>query len=364
MVQAHLMLRRLCLSLGLGLCAAAQAGTTPWHIEASGPETAPASIQSAQVSPGPSPVVVAVIDSGVIAEHPALHGVLLPGFDMVSGRINLRGARSDNFAPDPRDATCEQRLVSSSFRTHGTEVAGLIAGNGHDHMWGVNPRARILPVRIFSTCGMSPDDMIDAIRWAAGLKVEGVGVNPYPAKVINLSITGGNAHCRRDLQKAIDAVRARGTFVVAAAGNNFQKPLAEPANCEGVISVGAVSAENKIENYSALDARTSIYTTGGGPALRVSQPWSLNKLRVATAESGALGGERLIVADKGIGTSFAAPVVSGFLSLWLSLNPHVQPQDWDVHVSSFIREIPKLDKCTECNPRGLVASEFLIKLSK
>lgn len=366
MVQTHLILQRLCLSLGLslGLHATSQAGATPWHLEANGPETAPASIQSAQVSPGPYPVVVAVIDSGVIAEHPALKGILLPGFDMVSGRLNLRGTRSANFAPDPRDATCEQRLVSSSFRTHGTEVAGLIAGNGHDHMWGVNPRARILPVRIFSTCGMSPDDMMDAIRWAAGLKVEGTPVNPYPAKIINLSITGGNARCRRELQRTIDTVRSRGIFVVAAAGNNFQKPLAEPANCEGVISVGAVSAENKIENYSALDPRTSIYTTGGGPALRVNQPWTNNKLRVATAEATASGGERLIVSDKAIGTSFAAPVVSGFLSLWLSLNPHVQPQDWDVHVSSFIRDVPKLDKCSDCNPRGLVVSEFLIKLPK
>ena len=139
------------------------AGPAPWHMEPNGPETAPASIQSASISPGPSSVVVAVIDSGVIAEHPALNGVLLPGFDMVGGRLNLRGARSSNFAPDPRDATCGQKLVSSSFRTHGTEVASLIAGNGYENMWGINPRARIVPVRIFGTCGMSPEDLVDAI---------------------------------------------------------------------------------------------------------------------------------------------------------------------------------------------------------
>ncbi len=208
------------------------------------------------------------------------------------------------------------------------------------------------------------EDMIDAIRWAAGLKVEGIPSNAYPANVINISITGGATQCRPELQKAVNAARKNGTFVVAAAGNNFQKPLAEPANCDGVISVGALSAENKIENYSALDSRTTIYTTGGGPALRVSQPWAHNKLKVATAEPSMLGGERLIVMDKGIGTSFAAPVVSGFLSLWLSLNPNLKPQDWDAHVDSFVRQVPRLEKCADCNPRGLVASDILIKLSK
>ena len=40
-------------------------------------------------------------------------------------------------------------------------------------------------------------------------------------------------------------------FVVAAVGNTYGKKLAEPANCDGVISVGAVDAENNIEGYSA-----------------------------------------------------------------------------------------------------------------
>lgn len=352
------------LFLSYGLSQDTHAGTTPWHIEASGPATSPASVQSAPISPGSHAVVVAVIDSGVIAEHPALNGVLLPGFDMVAARLNLRGARSPNFAPDAREATCDQKLVSSSFRTHGTEVASLIAGNGYDNMWGVNPRARIVPVRIFSTCGMSPDDMIDAIRWAAGLKVEGATNNPNPAKVINVSIAGGTNQCRPDLQKAIDAARQAGSFVVAAAGNNFQRPLAEPANCTGVISVGALSAENKIENYSALDSRTTIYTTGGGPTLRVNSHWAVNKLKVATAESTSNGNERLIVADKGIGTSFAAPVVSGFLSLWLSYNPNLRPHEWEAHMNSFVRQVPRIEKCIDCNPRGLVASDALMRLSK
>lgn len=340
------------------------ADTVPWYLEADSPNVAPASIHSAAMTPGAAPITVAVIDSGVIAEHPALKGALLPGYDMVAAQRNLRGERSGNFAPDPRDASCGQKIVSSSFRTHGTEVASLIAGNGYENAWGINPQAKILPVRIFSTCGMSPEDMIDAIRWSAGLSVTGVPANPHPAKVINISIAGGAAQCRMELQKAIDGVIRAGVFVVAAAGNNFQRPLTEPANCEGVISVGAVSAENKIENYSALDSRTSIYTAGGGPTLSVNHHWAKNKLRVASSELSLGGSERLIVADKGVGTSFAAPLVSGFLSLWLSYRPNASPQDWATYVDSFVRQVPRLEKCADCNPRGLVVQESFMRRSK
>ncbi len=352
------------LMAGTGWFSTAFADVLPWYLEADGLHVAPASIRSAATSPGPVTVTVAVIDSGIIAEHPALKGALLPGYDMVTAQRSLRGSRSTNFAPDPRDATCGQKVVSSSFRTHGTEVASLIAGNGYEHAWGVNPQAKILPVRIFSTCGMSPDDMVDAIRWAAGLPVSGTPINAHPAKVINISIAGGASQCRPELQKAIDGAIKTGAFVVAAAGNNFQRPLAEPANCDGVISVGALSAENKIENYSALDPRTSIYTAGGGPNLAINHHWGMNKLRVASAEAGPSGNERFIVADKGVGTSFAAPLVSGFLSLWLSHHPNAVPQDWSSYVDSFVRQVPRLEKCADCNPRGLVVPENIMRRIK
>lgn len=365
MVQTSLIrTTHLCLGLVAGLMwmATPDAGaqSLPWYLEADQQGAAPAAIKTAPYKPGPHPVTVAVIDSGVIAEHPALQGVLVPGYDMVSGAQNLRGGRSPNFAPDARDASCGRKITSSSFRTHGTEVASVVAGNGHEGMWGVNPTAKILPIRLFSTCGMAVQDMSDAIRWAAGLPVEGVPSNPHPARVINLSISGGAPNCRPQLQAAVDAVMARGSFVVAAAGNNFQKPLTEPGNCEGVISVGAVSAQNQIERYSALDSRISIYTTGGGPPLNVAATWASNKLRVATEDIGFTGSPRLIVADRGVGTSFAAPLVSGFIALWLSHQPRVQPGDWNNMISAFARQVPPLENCAGCNPLGLVASPKLL----
>ena len=334
----------------------------PWHLGSSQPNNAaPSAINTVNIKPGPHQIVVAVIDSGVIASHPSLNGQLLPGYDMLSAPNNLRGGRSTDFSPDARDARCGQRLVSGAFRTHGTEVASLIAANGVDGVYGVNPSARVLPIRLFGACSMSRTDLLDSIAWAAGFPVVGVPDNPYPANVINMSIAGGLPVCGADLQKLINRVIEKKVFIVAAAGNNFHKPLPEPANCNGVFSVGAVDAENNIEVYSALDPRTSLYAPGGGKRLSANANWAVNKLMVATYDLDFLGNERSAALERGVGTSFAAPVVAGFISLWLSHHPNKQPSDLANDLPKFLRQVPTLEKCADCIPKGLAASTGVVQ---
>ena len=342
---------------------AATAQNFPWHLGASQKNEAyaPSAINTSHIKPGPHQVVVAVIDSGVIASHPSLNGQLLPGYDMLSAPNNLRGGRSTNFAPDERDARCGQRLISGAFRTHGTEVASLIAANGGEGVYGVNPSAKILPIRLFGACSMSRTDLLDAIAWAAGLPVAGVQDNPYPANIINMSIAGGLSVCGADLQRLINRVIEKKIFVVAAAGNNFHKPLPEPANCQGVISVGALDAENRIEVYSALDTRTTLYAPGGGKRLESDAYWSVNKLMVATYDLDFLGNERAAALQRGVGTSFAAPVVAGFISLWLSHNPNKHPADLTREFPNFLREVEQTTKCPDCVPKGLAANPKLMQ---
>lgn len=334
----------------------ASAATLPWHI-GSGTKTedAPSAILSYAIQPGPHKVVVAVIDSGVLP-HPNLESALLPGMDMVSASSNLRGARSGNYAPDEREARCGAKIVSGTFRTHGTEVSSVIAGDGQGGMFGVNPQAKVVPIRIFGACGMLVQDLIDAINWSVGTPVNGLDPNPNPAKIVNISISGGAFTCSAALQRTINNAIAKKVFIVAAAGNNFQKPLAEPANCDGVISVGAVSADNRIEKYSALDPRTTLYAPGGGARIETSAVWSVNKIRVASYEVGVLGKEQAAVLDKAVGTSFAAPVVAGLLSLWLSYHPQKTPADWQTELPVFLRDVEPIQKCAECVPRGLTAN--------
>lgn len=348
--------RRLAVVAAVGfLATSASATDMPWHLGSlgNGP-AAPSAIQTAAIAPGPHPVVVAVIDSGIIPDHPSLGSQVLPGFDMLSGVRNLRGGRSSDATPDPRASRCGTATFTNAQRTHGTEVASVIAGNGQEGVYGVNPQARILPVRTMGACGMNRADLLDAIAWAAGLPVAGVPLNPNPARVINLSLTGGGLSCDRELQSLIDRVVAKRVFVVAAAGNNFQKPLSEPANCRGVISVGAVDANNRIASYSALDPRTTIYAPGGTETQMGHKAG--NKLRVATYDADAFGQERANALDRGVGTSYAAPLVSGFISLWLSHQPHKTPEDFTAELHAFVRDVKAIPSCPQCQPKSLAAN--------
>lgn len=348
--------RQVLTAIGFALVGAAvNAQDLPWHLGSLSPTAAvaPSAINTASVKPGPHEVVVAVIDSGVLASHPSLEGRLLPGYDMLSPPLNLRGARSADYSPDARDAKCGERVTSGAFRTHGTEVASLIAGNGKDGVRGVNPNAKILPIRLFGSCPMTRADLLDAMAWAGGLPVAGVPLNPNPARIINLSFSGGKRVCGPDLQGLVDRLAKKNIFVVAAVGNTFGKKLSEPSNCEGVISVGAVDAENNIESYSALDARTVIYAPGGGKDLSGSAPWHSNKLKVASYDVDFKGDETPLGVARGVGTSYAAPLVSGFLSLLISQRADLTPAEFMTDLPKYTRSVNPTEKCTECSPKGL-----------
>ncbi len=345
----------LCTSVG------AHAQDLPWHLGSlnSAVAAAPAAINTAGTQPGPHDVVVAVVDGGILPHHPSLSGRLLPGFDMLSAPNNLKGGRSADFSPDPRDTKCGQREASGSYRTHGTEVASLIAGNGRDGVTGVNPNAKILPVRLFGSCHMSRTDLLDSLAWSAGFPVAGVSANPHPARVVNLSFSGGKSVCGDDLQQLLDRMAKKNIFVVAAVGNTFGKPLAEPANCRGVISVGAVDAENNIEKYSALDPRTTIYAPGGGKRMSVDAPWRVNKLKVATFDVNFKGDEAPASLHSGMGTSYASPLVAGFVSLLLSHKPDMTPADFMKQLPKYSRAVNPPNQCSDCSPRGLAMNASL-----
>lgn len=72
-------------SLGASVQALQAQDDLPWHLGSVDPSaSAPSAINSASVKPGSHEVVVAVIDSGLLSNHPSLKGRILPGFDMIS----------------------------------------------------------------------------------------------------------------------------------------------------------------------------------------------------------------------------------------------------------------------------------------
>ena len=120
---------------------------------------------------------------------------------------------------------------------HGTRVAGLIGAitNNGVGIAGVTWGTWILPVRVLGKCFGNNSDILQAMRWAAGLHVAGVPANPYPAKIINMSL-GASGSCTSGYLNVLNELADAGVLVVASAGNSGG-PVEYPGNCPGVAAV-------------------------------------------------------------------------------------------------------------------------------
>ncbi|KAF1009630.1 MAG: Extracellular basic protease [Luteibacter sp.] len=265
--------------------------------------------------------VVAVIDSGIVP-HAEFAGRLLPGYDFLSDADEARDGDGRDADPtdegDWRDSgDCGSSLARPSS-WHGTHVAGLAMARGGNRygMVGVAPEAMLLPVRVAGMCGAWTSDIVDAITWASGGDVEGVPPVERRADVINLSL-GGQGACGEALATAITAARERGSVVVVAAGNDGVKASAfAPANCPGVVSVGALGRDGAQAWYS-----------NHGDGLTLSAPGG--------SKSGVRGDDIVSALDLGrtvatrpvfgylAGTSMAAPQVAGLVALMRSADPAI-----------------------------------------
>ncbi len=225
---------------------------------------------------GSSSVVVAVIDTGILPNHPDIAGSpnLAPGFDMVSGELMANDG--DGRDPDPTDpgdgssaGQCGPGSPAQPDSWHGTHVAGTI-GVGRTNnalgVAGVNWSVKVQAVRVLGRCGGTIEDINDAIRWAAGLSVPGVPANPTPARVMNLSL-GGSGSCSQSpsTQAAIDDAVAAGATVVVAAGNDAADARDFlPASCERVVTVAAGDGRGRlVSRYSNFGAAVEILAPGG-----------------------------------------------------------------------------------------------------
>jgi subtilisin family serine protease len=191
-------------------------------------------------------VTVAVLDTGVLFGHTDLRGKVLPGYDFISldsagvFRTANDGDGRDPGASDTGDwvTVAEQTVLgceASHSSWHGTHVAGTIAAATDNGVGvaGINWRAMILPLRVLGKCGGYTSDITDAMRWATGLALSGVPQNPYPARILNLSLAAPGP-CGITWQNAIDEVNNRGAVVIVAAGNEVANLDATPSSPCGV----------------------------------------------------------------------------------------------------------------------------------
>src|SRR5690606_24138219 len=141
-----------------------------------------------------------------------------PGYDFITSLARANdGNGPDSDASDPGDWTaageCGPSHLARSSSWHGTHVAGIVAAVAMNQtgVAGLAFDARILPVRVMGRCGGTIADIVAGMRWAAGLPVDGAPINPNPAKVLNLSLSGWGA-CSPAYQQAIHDIDA--TIVV------------------------------------------------------------------------------------------------------------------------------------------------------
>ncbi|MFE9645793.1 type VII secretion-associated serine protease mycosin [Streptomyces sp. NPDC006365] len=235
-------------------------------------------------------ITVAVLDTGVDAQHPDLAGNVLAGKDMVG------------FGADRGDR---------AWARHGTAMAGIIAGHGHgpgnaDGVMGIAPGAKILPVRVILEDGDSArgkarntrgNALAEGIRWAAD----------HDADVINLSLgdDSKSAHPEATEDAAVQYALKKGAVVVASAGNGGEKGdhISYPAAYPGVIAATAVDRYGTRASFSTR----RWYATVSAPGVDV------------------------VIADpdrryyEGWGTSAASAFVSGAVALVRAAHPNLAP---------------------------------------
>lgn len=289
--------------------------------------------------------IIAVLDSGV-RDHPDLRAnLLLPGYNFVS-KIEYanNGVGRNNDPTDPGDALSQAEhdgnlslwdgcAVSPISSWHGTLIAGQLGAvtNNAAGVAGINWNARILPVRVSGKCGAAVPDMVDGMRWAAGLPVAGAPINTNPAKILVIGFAGiascdvndANANIAAAAKLYTDAIaeiRAKGVLIVAAAGN-VRGAVGRPANCAGVLGVTALNRQGFKSIYANIGKQIALAAPGGdGNYSRTCDAELADTGITSTSDTGTTTPITFGYAA-GSGTSFAAPQVAGAASLMWAANP-------------------------------------------
>lgn len=241
---------------------------------------------------------VAVIDTGIDPNHPALRNALAPGYDFTRDQSGEGDETGDvffassplanpaqSFWVSPRSTALVDQSTAAvvdgnpqySDFGHGTMVAGVI------HL--VAPGARLMPLKAFGPDGTgNTSDILRAIYWAV----------QNGANIINMSFN--LASYSQEVKNAIDYATLTGVICVAAAGNQGQDVLVYPAAFKNVISVASTTNDDQRSSFSNY-GQDLVWVGAPGEGIVTTYPFGT----YAAAW----------------GTSFSAPFVSGGAALML-----------------------------------------------
>ena len=284
---------------------------------------------------GSDGLVIAELDTGVRFDHPDLRSTtanrLLPGYDMIASPQTANdGDGRDADASDPGDwlssADTKTALFSSctvgNSSWHGTRVAGILGAisNNAAGIAGMTWSGWILPVRVLGKCGGYDSDILAGMAWAAGNPVSGVPLNPYPARIINMSL-GATGSCPQSYQDVVDVLISEGVLVVVSAGNEGG-PVDAPANCAGVAAVAALREVGTKVGFSSLGPEVALSAPGGNCVNTGAGQPCLFSIQTTTNTGTTVPATNTYTdpINFNVGTSFSAPIVSGVAGLMLAVN--------------------------------------------
>jgi hypothetical protein len=224
-------------------------------------------------------VIVAVVDTGVLATHEDLKGSVIAGTDLASDAAIYDPAGTGGVDPGG----------------HGTHVAGIIAAHPDNGVGiaGAAPGVKIMPVRVLNALGSgSSSDVADGIIWAAD----------HGARVINLSLGGGPS---AGMQAAMQYALTKEAVVVAAAGNGYEtgNTPTYPAAYPEAIAVAAVDRNLNHASFS----NTGSYVDIAAPGDLIWSAWGQGPHEYGLAS----------------GTSMATPYVAAAAALVIAENPNL-----------------------------------------
>jgi serine protease AprX len=267
-------------------------------------------------------VSVAVIDTGINGD--------LPDFQSTNGQ----GSRVVETA-----VTNPNAQTATDGYGHGTDVAGIIAGNGlnrgssdplYGQFIGVAPHADLVSIKVSDDSGNA-----NVLNVIYGLQFAVDHRSDFNIRVVNMSLdsTTPESYTTDPLDAAAESAWMHGLVVVAAAGNRGSASDAvqyAPANDPYVITVGAVDENGQSNPANDTIASWSSHgTTQDGfqkpdvyaPGAHIVSVLAPDSSFASMCPGCIVGGAYIRTG----GTSMAAPMISGLVADLLQFHPNWAP---------------------------------------
>ncbi|MDQ4024478.1 MAG: S8 family peptidase [Actinomycetota bacterium] len=279
-----------------------------------------------------SGTTVALLDTGVYADHPDLAGRVVACADLTH-EAGTQAHCADTFG-------------------HGTFMAGLIAGDGtasNGKHTGAAPAARLVSVKAAGFDGATDvSTVLAGIQWIVAHK------DVYGIRVMNLSLGTDSSQDYRlsPLNHAVERAWASGIVVVVSAGNSGPSAatVMKPGDDPYVITVGAANDEGSM---TVSDDRVPVFSSRGPTRANGFAKPDLVSPGVHTVSLRSPGsaidqryGATATVGDsyfKGTGTSMSTATVTGIVAQILDHQPQLTPDQVKFRLTGTARPIADTD---------------------